>query len=576
MPTGGRHPLSGVDLHVKNFKCFAEEASGFEKFEPINIIIGRNNSGKSGLIDVVDLFISKGKTYEENKHARRGESFEAILGQALDEGSLKRIFPEEKYGGSISTNTHWDYGKQFVGERLERGYGKEWQPSIVNAPSLNGLDQRSRQKYLNQFKTDIVWPLEGVELLRISAERDIQPEDKGAELKLRPNGVGATNLIRAFINSDALPREEVEDGLLGDLNVVYLGDCAFSRITCQENDQSSQWEIYIREEEKGDIRLSQSGSSLKSIFIILSMLRLVSFIEKIKWNNIILAIEEPENNLHPALLRRLLNFLAAKRDEMGFNLIVTTHSPTCIDWSARRTDSQIIHVQHDGRSAHAHTATTYLHNRNILDDLEIRASDILQANSVIWVEGPSDRIYLRRWLDIASDGYLKEGTHYTIMFYGGKLLFHLDALPPDESDALVSLISINRNAAIVIDSDRHPGKPGGAKPRMRLNETKKRIKDEVTKIGGYVWITAGREVENYTPIDVFARVCNAQAPKVDCYTQIPKLRLLKNFKENKVAIAHAVAPETQKADLVGHLDIWQRLEELCAKIKRWNGLTGEA
>ena len=304
----------------------------------------------------------------------------------------------------------------------------------------------------------------------------------------------------------------------------------------------------------------------------LCMLRLIPHIHKINLERAIFAIEEPENNLHPALLRRLLNFLADQREQKGFTLIITTHSPIGIDWSAKRSDSQIIHVQHDGRDAKTRTATAYHQSREIIEDLDFRASDILQANGLIWVEGPSDRIYLRRWLDLASDGQLKEGVHYTTMFYGGKLLSHLDALPPNESTALISLLSINRNAALLMDSDRHKGTVSRPKPRMKLNTTKRRIKKELEKIGGYAWVTEGREVENYTPIGVFARVVGKPAPNVDQYTQIIKLPLLQDYKEDKIAIAHAVASVTQKTDLRNHLDIQSRLKELCTHIGRWNGL----
>ncbi|SHU60945.1 Uncharacterised protein [Mycobacteroides abscessus subsp. bolletii] len=50
-------------------------------------------------------------------------------------------------------------------------------------------------------------------------------------------------------------------------------------------------------------------------------------------------------------------------------------------------------------------------------DLGYRPSDLLQANYVVWVEGPSDRTYIRRWLQIANPD-LQEGIDYSIMFYG--------------------------------------------------------------------------------------------------------------------------------------------------------------
>ena len=35
------------ELKAKNYKCFGEEPQGFDYLYPINLIIGKNNSGKS-------------------------------------------------------------------------------------------------------------------------------------------------------------------------------------------------------------------------------------------------------------------------------------------------------------------------------------------------------------------------------------------------------------------------------------------------------------------------------------------------------------------------------------------------
>jgi hypothetical protein len=82
-----------------------------------------------------------------------------------------------------------------------------------------------------------------------------------------------------------------------------------------------------------------------------------------------------------------------------------------------------------------------------------------------------------------------EGIHYSIMFYGGRLLAHLTATDPELND-FISLRRLNRHIAIVIDSDKRF-------PAARINATKHRVAEEFEKGPGLAWITKGREIENY-------------------------------------------------------------------------------
>jgi putative ATP-dependent endonuclease of the OLD family len=566
-------PLSSVAVKVKNFKCFGPDLEGFDKIKPINIIIGRNNSGKSALVDLIDLCLSKGKFFDPGKHSNGNESFEVQITQKLDASSLGIVFPPGTSGGGVPTGEHGQYGKRFVGQPITRKYRGVWQPELVKGPNFDDIQAGNRNQYIQDLTRRASWPLEGMELIRVAAERDVRPELRNPNLIISANGDGTTNLIQGFINYDSLPRSEVELDLLRELNQIFLGDSKFLRISSRENAAGDgKWEIFLQEEMKGEIRLSQSGSSLKSIFIILSFLRLVPKLRNVNWTEVIFSVEEPENNLHPALLRRLLNFLAEKRAEAGFTLLITTHSPVSIDWSSQRPDSQIIHVTHDGKAAHATTSTDCLSKAAILDDLDIRASDLMQANGVIWVEGPSDRIYIRKWLDLISEGKLKEGVHYNTIFYGGKLLSHLEATTPNEAQKLVSILSINRNAAILIDSDRHQGKTGinPRKPRMNINETKMRIKNEVSEVNGFVWVTEGREVENYIPNRVIEKIVGAGTFNAGIYDEISEHPYLKKYKANKLMLAHAATNAFTGDDLRSNLDLEKSLLDLVSHIERWN------
>lgn len=564
------HPLAEFDANIYNVKCFDESGSGRFRFAPITFVIGKNNSGKSTILDALQALSNDQKLPNLATIQRAEKGAVVEVAAPPDVARLKRLFPTSSRNGSIPGN-HWETGKRFldkeliweIGGGLQVNYtGKGWNEEKLSSEVLGRLTQAAFTTKLSEKG-----------FLKISAEREVKPEIQNAGRKIDGNGTGLTNLIRAFINSDALPRQVVETELLSDLNEIYLGDSHFNGILCQENDARGEWEIFLREEGKGDIRLSQSGSSLKTVFIVAAFIRLLPHIDnKLKFENTIFCVEEPENNLHPALLRRLLEFLAKRRNEKGFSLVVTTHSPICIDWSTRRDDTTILHVKREANGTTCQNVLDYKGHAGILDDLDVRGSDILQSNGVIWVEGPSDRIYINKWIELISGGNLKENAHYNFLYYGGKILSHFSAQPTPDAEHLIRMLLINRNVAVVMDSDRRWGKTGKRKPRLNLNKTKKRIISEVDKIGGYSWVTQGKEIENYVPKTVWDTIAGSSLAIQDEYVDVPAIAALKTKYATKIALGHAAEKQISLDDIQGHLDLQQRVEELCHHIRIWNAM----
>jgi AAA15 family ATPase/GTPase len=559
-----------ISIKAKNYKCFGDDQQGFEIIKPINLIIGRNNSGKSALLDLVKYFTSP---YDLTPFGHKRQTPEIFLTTILNESDIKRTFSTSTRINGLGTL--FDYGSKYIGKEItvkssfSEGSITEQTFVSVDNSQLEELDKYDHQfNFKKNLAKNLQPPLRGKLFKKVGAERDIQPEVENTHLSLTDNGSGATNLIQAWLNNHDKDARLIEQELLNELNAVFQPDGNFTRILVKKKPNGA-WEIYLEEENKGLISLSDSGSGLKTIILVLLITIVIPKQEGIELGNYIFAFEELENNLHPALLRRLLGYITRLQERAHCYVLLTTHSSTTIDFFGKNENSQIIHVRNDGSGTTAKQALAYTDNTRILDDLDVRASDILQSNGIVWVEGPSDRIYLNKWISLWSEGLLEEGIHYQCLMYGGKLLAHLSVDDPGTVGGAISILRANRNVILMMDSDK-------ATESDEINSTKKRVIAEIEKMNGLAWLTAGREIENYIPVNALRGYFNNQkilGPSQ--YTKLPEYLKRSKLDEsgifNKVKFAQEIEEHLQKSDLEKVLDLNSQMEILCNKIKSWNG-----
>ena len=586
-------------IYFKGHSCFKNDWAGFDEIKPINVIIGRNNSGKSHLLDLVEA-LCDGKLFDRE--------WEYRFGGVLEEEPLKEVFSFRTWRAGLDGDPWKDHGQYFVGKavtwEVSINGGPSSQKEVSNVkfpddfyltdphqfqkppqpplglPQLRGpsptklIDARiSRVKEMLSKETT-TYPLDGTAFRRLLADRDIKTELPDTKLALGSDGAGATNIIRRFITSEKLPREVIQDELLAALNSIFGSDGQFSEIQVQVHDEAQEdaikdhWEVYLGEKTKGLIPLSQSGSGLKTVFLVLLNLLVVPKIEDKNKSQFTFAFEELENNLHPALLRRLFQYLEDYAVNEKATIFLTTHSSIALDLFGVSEHAQIIHVSHDGESARTTTVPAHSDLIKIISELGARPSDLLQANGLIWVEGPSDRIYLNRWIELYSDGRLREGRDYQCVFYGGALLAQVQFASPEDEAKFANLFQINHNLIVVCDSDRE-AKTDDLKPRV------KRIREEVNKIDdAHIWITDAKEIENYIPGSVLAKATGLPSlpdpKKYDSWSSYTEQNM-DGKRIDKVDLAISSIPSMTMKLMQGRFDWKEQMEQIVERIDRWNG-----
>ena len=574
--------MKADSVYFKGHLCFQKEWAGFDTIKPINVIIGRNNSGKSHLLDLVDAL-------SQSEIGGHGWQFQCR--GVLDEASLRSRFDESISGGELRGN-HWhEHGRYFVNTEIAWEIDANGTSNVKFSegfPLRSPYGERSTGARLLVFKEVVGQPsthqLNGKAFRRLLADRDIQPEKEISELTLEVDGRGASNIIRRFIltANPRYPSEVIQHELLNGLSSIFGGDGQFSgiRVKIHDDEEASgprgYWEVYLDEEKKGSIPLSKSGSGLKTVLLVLLNLLVVPKIENRERSEFIFAFEELENNLHPALLRRLFQYLEKYALDEQATIFLTTHSSAALDFFGVSENAQIIHVTHDGETARTTTVAAHFDRLGVVSELGAKPSDLLQANGIVWVEGPSDRVYLNRWIQLYSEGALREGRDYQCAFYGGALLAQIEFQPSEgETEELVNLFRVNPNIVVICDGDRASE---DSFPKARVL----RIRMEVENIpGAHIWVTDAREIENYLPGSVLEKVLDLSSlpdpeqyesffPRTEASDQSYLEANMSRKHYDKMRLATQSAPHMTKDIMAGRFDWEDQMKAIVCRITSWN------
>lgn len=514
------------NIEINGWRSFDSEGIFINDLKKNNIFIGQNNSGKSNI----------------SKYFLR---LKEISNQVTVDSTIRKNHTiYQNIATEFIESDSWAWLKNDITCKIEMDLDKtKW---VGDTPfHTSNVVLKSLHSY-KEKKNSLFVEVGGQKLISLKEPYQIYNSETGKHEDLidKVSGIGDSFIFwKAFLDSlifiDPIRHHEREstrksdfyfDGakIISELNTVKRDDRKewgnyqnkikvwVSKITNESIEgvdvisESKEFRLAIkRGKELLWASLDELGTGVAQIIMLLSHLYL--FREK----SLNVFLDEPESNLHPDAVIKLIEIFDNELPNHSF--FITTHSSVLIDqigdsWSIHRLTREF------SDASQAYPCSTIVQKREVLDELGIRASQILQSNLIIWVEGPSDAIYVKKWISDRSNNSLIDGKHYSFIFYGGSNLSSHDFL--SESENIVDFLFTSRYVVVFCDTDCHNQKGfDESKFKERVAKTISRLESLDTNLSGQkrslkefvkIWLTDGRETENYVPINLFKNVLTSK------------------------------------------------------------------
>lgn len=214
---------------------------------------------------------------------------------------------------------------------------------------------------------------------------------------------------------------EHEDNDIG----LSKGNVAISQDMRPSTTIAGAYVIDVQDTKAGyTLPLSHNGLGYNNL---INMYMLVKLVEIQKGKDFrILCLEEPEAHLHPAMQYKLFKFLKKMDDDHNLNqqIFVTTHSPNITAVAGLDNMYMMAYERNDPipdctqQSLKSQFSGDSDAQKHMMKFLDVTRSDMLFADKVIFVEGIAEKLLLPKFLEKC--GYAYEDEHISIVEVGGK------------------------------------------------------------------------------------------------------------------------------------------------------------
>jgi predicted ATP-dependent endonuclease of OLD family len=257
-------------------------------------------------------------------------------------------------------------------------------------------------------------------------------------------------------------RKEIRKGF--EAFEKFIGETFFDTTNFEivAKEASSENEKYINVFINGEERdIHHLGDGIQALLILLYPIYTA---ENGSW----IFIEEPEINLHPAMQRIFIEQLTTNLflKEKNLKYFITTHSNHLLDLSMEIENEVSIFTFNKTQAEEGKYRFNIKNvkgaDTEILSLLGVKNSSVFMANSTIWVEGITDRQYIKAFLNAFHNAkenkgktVFKEDLHYAFFEYAGSNIMHYIFDEPEkiEDDTKIKAQFLSNKIFLISDKD---------------------------------------------------------------------------------------------------------------------------
>jgi AAA15 family ATPase/GTPase len=475
----------------------------------INIFIGPNNSGKSRLLRALFLQVEPQFRVNEVDIRRIRKASDTLLDSVsvdlLKSNNINPTLLKIKENDYLTNSI--DFGPFFkeldtlqnLAHALINSYATEYGTSgVLLKECISSCKRELEKSGINNFKRELYFrdhiyipTLRGLrspfrnngEQNNAYLQRTINDyfRDKDVATKIY-TGLGLYEDVKRMLLSVSQDRKKVRD--FED----FLSKTFFERKEVSIVPHIDSDVVYVKIGEEDDRPIYDLGEGIQSIIILTYPL----FFNQGKHVNFF--FEEPDLFLHPGYQRIFMETLNDERFR-SFQYFFTTHSNHFLDMTLDFTDTSV-YAFHRKDDSHFSVTNVKNSDKDLLQALGVRNSSVFLSNCTIWVEGITDRIYIRKYLEVLfrEEGkkVFKEDVHFSFVEYGGNNITHWSFLENEDKDhANIEVSTLCGTLFLISDSDG----ARGLKKQKRFDQLKENLGDNF-------YLLQAREIENLLTPDV--------------------------------------------------------------------------